>query len=69
MRMPGARSVAGLLLLAGLLAAVPSLAGTIAFIVIVSLTVCVTVDLNHPTRGLIRTSQEPMQRLLDSMGR
>ena len=47
----------------------PSLAGTIAFIVIVSLTVCVTVDLNHPTRGLIRTSQEPMQRLLDSMGR
>src|SRR5262245_1502751 len=47
----------------------PSLAGTAAFIIIVSLTVCVTVDLNHPTRGVIRTNQEPMQRLLDSMGR
>ena len=46
----------------------PSLGGTAAFIVIVSLTVYVTVDLNHPTRGLIRTSQEPMQRLLASMG-
>ena len=47
----------------------PSLAGTAAFVIIVSLTVCVTVDLNHPTRGVIRTSQEPMQRLLDSMRR
>jgi len=45
----------------------PSLSGTAAFIVIVSLTVCVTVDLNHPTRGLNRTSQEPMQRLLATM--
>ena len=45
----------------------PSLAGTAAFIIIVSLTVCVTVDLNHPTRGVIRTSQEPMERLLHSM--
>ena len=45
----------------------PSLAGTAAFIIIVSLTVCVTVDLNHPTRGVIRTSQEPMERLLGSM--
>ena len=40
---------------------------TSAFIIIVSLTVCVTVDLNHPTRGVIRTSQEPMERLLGSM--
>ncbi|HEY4228881.1 MAG TPA: hypothetical protein VGO79_01850 [Thermoanaerobaculia bacterium] len=47
----------------------PSFAGTAAFIIIVSLTVCVTVDLNHPTRGVIRTSQEPMERLLGSMGR
>jgi len=46
-----------------------SLPETAAFIVIVSLTVWVTVDLNHPTRGFIRVSQEPMQRLLDSMGR
>jgi hypothetical protein len=47
----------------------PSFGGTVAFIIIVSLTVMVTVDLNHPTRGLIRTSQEPMERLLVSMGR
>src|SRR5262249_30708094 len=47
----------------------PSFAGTAAFILIVSLTVMVTVDLNHPTRGLIRTSQEPMQRLLETMGK
>jgi hypothetical protein len=46
-----------------------SLPETAAFIVIVSLTAWVTVDLNHPTRGFIRVSQEPMQRLLDSMGK
>jgi hypothetical protein len=46
-----------------------SLAGTAAFIAIVALTVWVTLDLNHPSRGLIRVSQEPMQRLLDSMGK
>jgi hypothetical protein len=46
----------------------PSLAGTFAFIVIVALTVYVTLDLNHPTRGFIRISQEPMERLLSSMG-
>lgn len=45
----------------------PSVAGTAAFVIIVSLTVCVTVDLNHPTRGINRTSQEPMERLLATM--
>jgi hypothetical protein len=47
----------------------PSLAGTLTFIVIVALTVYVTLDLNHPTRGFIRLSQEPMERLLVSMGK
>jgi hypothetical protein len=47
----------------------PSLAGTAAFIVIVALTVEVTLDLNHPTAGWIRVGQEPMQRLLATMGK
>jgi hypothetical protein len=46
-----------------------SLAGTAAFIAIVSLTVWVTLDLNDPSRGLIRVGQEPMARLLASMGK
>ena len=46
-----------------------SVLGTVSFIVIISLTFYVTVDLNHPTRGLIRLSQEPMERLLSSMAR
>ncbi len=49
-------------------AARPSLAATAVFIVIVAMTVDVTLDLNHPTRGFIRISQESMERLLDSMG-
>jgi len=47
----------------------PSFAGTAAFIAVVALTVCVTLDLNQPARGLIRLSQEPMERLLSSMGK
>ncbi len=49
-------------------AARASLAATAVFIVIVAMTVYVTLDLNHPTRGFIRISQEPMERLLASMG-
>lgn len=49
-------------------AANASLAGTVVFILIVALTVYVTLDLNHPTRGFIRISQEPMERQLASMG-
>jgi hypothetical protein len=47
----------------------PSIAGTVSFIAIVVLTVSVTLDLNQPARGLIQVSQEPMQRLLSSMGK
>ena len=45
----------------------PEIAGTLCFILLVSLTVYVTLDLNRPERGLIRVSQEPMDRLLSSM--
>jgi len=75
-RLPASAVV--LLFLAGILVATlvgrqqafsgqPSLAGTATFIIIVSLTVFVTLDLNHPDEGLIQVSQEPMQRLLSSM--
>jgi hypothetical protein len=75
-RLPGSAVI--LLFLAGILVAglvgrqqafadQPSLAGTASFLAIVSLTVFVTLDLNHPDKGLIQVSQEPMQRLLSSM--
>ena len=48
-------------------APLPSLAGTAAFMVIVTLTVWITLDLNQPGRGFIRISQEPLQRLLNTM--
>jgi hypothetical protein len=41
--------------------------GTIGFIVLVSMVVWVTLDLNQPHRGWITVSQEPMQRLLSGM--
>jgi hypothetical protein len=37
-------------------------------ILLVCLMVLVTLDLNQPRRGTIRVSQEPLHRLLDSMG-
>jgi hypothetical protein len=43
------------------------LLGTICFILLVSLTVFVTLDLNQPRRGLITVSQEPFENLLLSM--
>jgi len=43
------------------------IAGTVCFILLVSFIVCVTLDLNRPERGLIRVSQEPIERLLSSM--
>jgi hypothetical protein len=43
--------------------------GTLCFILLVSLTVFVTLDLNRPESGLIRVSQEPMVRLLSSMSK
>ncbi|HXN13156.1 MAG TPA: hypothetical protein VN865_08630 [Candidatus Acidoferrales bacterium] len=43
------------------------LAGTICFIILVSLAIFVTLDLNQPNRGLIAVDQEPIQRLLSTM--
>lgn len=43
--------------------------GTLSFILLVSLAVYVTLDLNQPSRGLITVSQEPFQRLLGSMAK
>jgi hypothetical protein len=45
------------------------LAPTLGFIVLVSMVVGVTLDLNQPQRGMIRVSQEPLQRLLSGMGK
>lgn len=40
---------------------------TLSFILVVTLAVYVTLDLNQPQSGMITVSQEPMQRLLSSM--
>ncbi|MGH9368275.1 MAG: hypothetical protein ACRD3M_11440, partial [Thermoanaerobaculia bacterium] len=42
-------------------------AGTISFVLLVTLVVWVILDLNQTYGGFIRVSQEPMQRLLASM--
>jgi hypothetical protein len=42
--------------------------GTLSFIVLVSLVIFVTLDLNQPRRGLIRVNQEPFERLVNSLG-
>jgi hypothetical protein len=38
-------------------------AGTVCFILLVSIAVYVTLDLNRPESGMIRISQEPIERL------
>jgi hypothetical protein len=43
--------------------------GTLGYILLVTLTVGVILDLNQPQRGLITVNQEPMQRLLTGMGK
>ena len=43
------------------------LIGTLTFIFLVTLVVYVTLDLNQPGSGLITVSQEPFERLLQSM--
>ncbi len=43
------------------------LTGMLCFVLIVSFTIYVTLDLNQGTRGLIRVSQEPIERLVSSM--
>jgi hypothetical protein len=45
----------------------PDIVGTICFILLVSLAVYVTLDLNQPGGGEIRVSQEPIERLLSSI--
>lgn len=42
---------------------------TIGFVVLVSMAVWVTLDLNQPRQGWITVTQEPMQRVLASMGK
>ncbi|HYT90818.1 MAG TPA: hypothetical protein VEL76_19065 [Gemmataceae bacterium] len=45
----------------------PHLSGTVCFIFMVTLVIYVTLDLNQPGSGTIRVSQEPFERLLQSM--
>lgn len=42
---------------------------TVGFVLLISMVVWVTLDLNQPHRGVITVSQEPMQRLLSGMGK
>jgi hypothetical protein len=41
--------------------------GTLTYILVVTLAVYVTLDLNQPQMGMVTVSQEPLQRLLSSM--
>jgi hypothetical protein len=43
--------------------------GLLCFVLLVSFTIYVTLDLNRPERGFIQVSQEPIERLLSSMGK
>jgi hypothetical protein len=43
--------------------------GLLCFVVLVSFTIYVTLDLNRPERGFIRVSQEPIERLVSSLRR
>jgi hypothetical protein len=45
------------------------LSGTLSFIVLVSLVIFVTLDLNQPRRGLIRVNRESFDRLTQSIGK
>ncbi len=44
-------------------------AGPLGLIVLITMVVYVILDLNQPARGFITVSQEPLQRLLSSMGK
>ena len=43
--------------------------GTICFVLLISIAVYVTLDLNSPNQGLIHISQESLERLMNSMSR
>jgi hypothetical protein len=45
------------------------LGGLLCFVLLVCFTIYVTMDLNRPERGFIKVSQEPIERLLSSMGK
>jgi hypothetical protein len=45
------------------------LAGLLSYILLVTLVVYVTLDLNQPHRGLITVSQEPLERLIRSIAK
>jgi hypothetical protein len=45
----------------------PHLSGTVCFFLMVTLVILVTLDLNQPSSGMIRVSQEPFERLLQFM--
>lgn len=45
------------------------LSGTVSFIVLVSLVIFVTIDLNQPRRGLITVSQDSLERVIQSMAK
>jgi hypothetical protein len=47
----------------------PDVIGTIFFILLVTVAIYVTLDLNRPERGSIRVSQETIERLLNSMSK
>ena len=42
-------------------------AGTLSYILLVTLVVYVTLDLNQPQTGMVTVSQGPLQRLLSAM--
>jgi len=44
-------------------------AGTLSFVLLVTLVVYLTLDLDHPSRGLISVSQEPLERLIATMAK
>jgi hypothetical protein len=41
--------------------------GSFSFIVLVTLVIYVTLDLNQPRRGLIRVNMAPLERVVQSM--
>ncbi len=45
------------------------MSGTISYVLLVSLAVCVILDLNQPTRGLTTVSVEPLQRVAASIAK
>jgi len=45
----------------------PHFSGTLCFFLLVTLVIYVIFDLNQPSSGTIQVSQEPIERLLQSM--